>query len=87
LKSLIAGHLVSCKCGHHQDNGNVKLSVSEGEYESYGMEESKAVMKSISNLPHIISSSMDFDKRLAHRNMLHIKEAVFAGVWNSFCPL
>ncbi|CAB3992085.1 Hypothetical predicted protein [Paramuricea clavata] len=87
LEIFDAGRLVSLQCGRRQDNGNVKLSVSEGEYESYGAEESKAVMKSISNLPHIISSGMDFDERLAHRNMLRIKETIFAGVWNCFCPL
>ena len=86
LEIFDAGSLVSLQCGHRQENGNVKLSVCEGEYESYGVEESKVVMKSISNLPHIISSGMDFDERLAHRNMLRIKEAVFAGVWNRFCP-
>ena len=86
LEIFDAGSLVSLQCGHRQKNGNVKLSVCEGVYESYGVEESKVVMKSISNLTHIISSGMDFDKRLAHRNMLRIKEAVFAGVWNRFCP-
>ncbi len=65
--------------------GSVKLIALDGMYESYGVEECKAVLATASKMLHIKQSGMDFDPRLAHRYMSRIKEAVMAGIWTLLC--
>ncbi len=77
--------LIDLYCGRRID-GEVRLMIHDGDYDSYGVEDCKKMMEVVSKMQHIVESEMNFDTRLAHRYMSHLKEAVFAGVWKSFCP-
>lgn len=85
LQVFDAAALVRLHCGSSSD-GTVKLAVSDGDYDAYGVKECEAVLAVASKMPHIRESGMDFDHKLAHRYIRRIKEAVIAGVWNALCP-
>jgi hypothetical protein len=85
LEVFDAATLVTLHCGVFSE-GSVKLIASDGMYESYGVEECKAVLATASKMLHIKQSGMDFDPRLAHRYMSRIKEAIMAGIWTLLCP-
>ena len=87
LEVFDAAALVTLHCGVFSER-SVKLIASDGMYESYGVEESKAVLATASKMLHTKQSGMDFDPRLAHRYTSRIKEAVIimAGIWTLLCP-
>ena len=65
LEVFDAGRLVQIHCGTKTDCG-VTYVVSEGEYEAYGVEESKVVLSITSQMKHLETSGLNFDSRRAH---------------------
>lgn len=63
----------------------LKLDVPDGEYETYGVEECRALLSVACKMPHVSTSGMDFDPRLAFHFMKRIKEAVQVGIWDGLC--
>ena len=47
----------------------MKLDVSDGDYDVYGVKECEAVLAVASKMPGIRASGMDFDPKLGHRYM------------------
>ena len=43
-------------------------------------------MKVVSKMPHIQSSGLNFDPRMAHSYMDCLKRAVREGIWRGLCP-
>ena len=84
LEVFDAARLVNLHCGSLFGD-DVKLVVSEGDYDIYSENECRQVLETSVNLPHIEESGINFDPRLAHRYMNSIKEAVMLGVWKSPC--
>ncbi len=84
LEVFDAQALVNLHCGKKVKD--VQLEISDGDYDSYGVEECKKIMMSVSRMKHIQESGMDFDQRLAHRYMNALKESIFAGIWKNLCP-
>ncbi len=76
LQVFDAEAFVSLQCGR-RISGEVNLAMSGGKYDSYGVEESKKIMKVVSKMPHIIESEIDFEPRLAYRYMSRLKGAIF----------
>ena len=84
LEVFDAQALVNLHCGKKAEK-DIQLKISCGEYDSNGVEESKNIMMTVSNMKHIQESGMDFDQRLAHRYMNTLKEAISAGIWKHLC--
>ena len=59
--------------------------MSAGEYDEYGVEECKQVLGALTMHSHIEDCGMDFDRRLAHRYMRDLKDAVGAGIFMGYC--
>ena len=85
LQAFVAEALVKLHCGS-ASNKTVKLDVSDGDYDVYGVKECEAVLAVASKMPGIRASGMDFDPKLGHRYMARIKDAVMAGIWETLCP-
>ncbi|CAB3979115.1 Hypothetical predicted protein, partial [Paramuricea clavata] len=85
LEVFDAQSLVNLQCGRMVEL-EIEFQIPAGEYDDYGVQQCKEVMKIISQMQHIKESGMDFDPRLANRFMRCLKEAVLAGVWKGLCP-
>ena len=72
LEVFDAVSLVALHCG---TSGN--RMIVDGEYEEYGVEECREVLKALNKYQHIKDSGMDFDPKLSHRYMLSIKDAIY----------
>ena len=80
-----AARLVNLHCGLLSGD-DISLELSEGEYESYGVNQCRQILETSAQLPHIKESGINFDPRLAHRYMNSIKKAVMMGIWKGLCP-
>ena len=76
--------LVELHCGDRVDN-NVTKNVEYGYYDEFGVAECGNLMEAVSKMKHVIDTDLDFDRRLAHRYMMSIKEAIGAGIWDGHC--
>lgn len=85
LEAFDAGNLVHLHCGTETEGG-VKYVVSEGEYEAYGVEESKIILSVMSQMKHVETSGINFDPRMAYSYMSRIKNAIRVGIWERKCP-
>ena len=84
LEVFDAAKLVNLHCGLLFGD-DIKLVMSEGDYDSYGEKECRRILEISVNLPHIKESGISFDPGLAHRYMNSIKKAVMMGIWKSLC--
>lgn len=85
LEVFDAAQIVKLQCGSKVED-SIKFALPEGELEEYGVEECKHVLMVALKMSHIQSAGMNFDPRMAHTYMAHIKEAVMQGVWRGICP-
>ncbi len=85
LEVFDAARLVNLHCGLLSGD-DISLELSEGEYESYGVNQCRQILETSAQLPHIKESGTNFDPRLAHRYMNSIKKAVMMGIWKGLCP-
>ncbi len=81
----VTGCSINLHCGK-KILEEVKFEVSDGEYDSYGIENCRKIMHVASKMKHIKESGTDFDPRLAHRYMTTLKQAVSHGIWKQTCP-
>ena len=80
-----AANLVKLHCGLASE-GLAKFFWPDGEIEEYGVQECKSILKIASKMPHIKSSGVNFDPRMAHLYMALIKKAIMQGIWKGICP-
>ena len=85
LEVFDVARLVNLHCGLLSGD-DISLELSEGEYESYGVNQCRQILETSAQLPHIKESGTNFDPRLAHRYMNSIKKAVMMGIWKGLCP-
>ena len=85
LEVFDASRLVQIQCGKRTDDSVIR-DVDDSSYEEYGVIECKKLMNVVSKMKHIKENEINFDERMAHRYMMTIKDAVFAGIWNNLCP-
>ena len=77
LKLFHAQTLVKLQCGEVSDKKNHD-AIPWGEIKDYG------ILTAVSWMKDIQGSEFNFDHRKAHQYLSCIKEAVHAGIWNSF---
>ena len=85
LEVFDAVNLVVLQCGARK-TGSIVREKSNGHIEDYGVCEAKKLLKVISKMKEVRENDLNFDSRMAHRYMMGIKEAVYAGVWDGLCP-
>ena len=85
LEVFDAANLVNLHCGTSVGE-KITFFRPDGEVEEYGVEQCKKLMKVVSKLPHIRSSGLNFDLRMAHSYMDRLKRAVQDGIWKRLCP-
>ncbi len=85
LQAFDTEALVKLHCGT-ASHRTVKLAMSDGDYNVYGVKECEAVLAVASKMPTIRESGMDFDPKLGHCYMARIQEAIMVGIWKTLCP-
>ena len=84
LEVFDAASLVNLYCGSLSGD-EIKLVMSERDYDSYGVNECRGTLETCANLRHIKESGINFDPRLAHRYMNSLTETVMMRIWNRLC--
>ena len=85
LEVFDASYLVTLHCAKKGLEG-IRLDISDGDYDSYRIENCMKIMSMVSKMKHIKKSGIDFYHRLAHRYMRALKQAVSDGIWKQLCP-